>query len=501
MNNIIFLLTLQKDIEKMITESIPVKYSLNIVGKNDLMVKLYKNSPALLIIDLDSIAEQTLEMIQSILSLVYFPVIYICSDQPTWSVNKLKDDIILKTEKIEFELNNLIRQSVNFKKKYDQITESYEAIDLLSGEIKGLLDNYLNTSFGEGNNSVCKLFNLALGKNKFLSNKPNIIWVIKPHNGEYMGELYSRNALGEFILEDAKLVKSSLNLSFDFNSENGFSKNFDIDEISDIGSSKNIFPEGIRKAAGSIINFAGYSVNKIIVIGINYYKPVTNYDISVIKTIAIYYDLMEMIKFNVNQLEQSFEYTTSALARAAEVNDDSTGSHIKRVNIFSKLLAQEMGLDNKFTKNIYNSAQMHDVGKIYIDRNILSKPGKLLDKEFEDMKKHTIYGEKIIGDSIYLSMSAEIARNHHEKYDGTGYPDGRKGDEIPLSSRIVALADVYDALRSPRTYKPAFTHEKCYEIITIGDGRVRPEHFDPKVLQAFKNIHEEISRIYDELNE
>lgn len=501
MNNIVFLLTLQKDIERIILDSIPVSYKLNLVSKNNLMVELYKKSPILLIVDLDSVTEQILEMIQSIVSVNYLPIIYVCAEQPFWSIEKLKDDIILRTERIELELGNLVKQSVNFKRKYDQITESYEAIDLLSGEIKGLMDNYLNTGTIEEKNIVTKLFNLVLGKNKFLSNKPDLIWVIHPQKDEYIGRLYNWNRSGESTLKNIITIENNFKLPFDLSSENGFIKNFNMDEMSDIGPSKHIFPKSIRNATGNIINFAGYSVNNLIIVGVNYYTPVTNYDSAIIKAITIYYDLMETIKFNINELEQSFDYTTNALARAAEVNDDSTGSHIKRVDTFSKLLAQEMGLDKKFIKNIYNSAQMHDVGKIYIDRNILTKPGKLLNEEFEDMKKHTIYGEKIIGDSSHLSMSAEIARNHHEKYDGTGYPDGKKGEEIPMPARIVALADVYDALRSPRTYKPAFSHEKCYEIITVGDGRVQPQHFDPKVLQAFKNISKEIARVYDELNE
>jgi len=189
------------------------------------------------------------------------------------------------------------------------------------------------------------------------------------------------------------------------------------------------------------------------------------------------------------------------LARAAEANDDITGKHIKRVNTFAKLIAKELGMDRDFTTKIYNAAQMHDVGKVYIDKNIISKPGKLTNEEFEEMQKHTVYGETIIGDSEYLKMSAEIARSHHEKYDGTGYPDGKKGDEIPIAARIVFLADIYDALRSQRTYKPEFSHGKTYEIITLGDGRVNPEHFDPRVLESFKRIHTDFERAYKELKD
>lgn len=115
---------------------------------------------------------------------------------------------------------------------------------------------------------------------------------------------------------------------------------------------------------------------------------------------------------------------------------------------------------------------MHDVGKIYVDKYILIKPGKLSEEEFQKIKMHTVFGEKIVGDSEYLKMSAEIARYHHEKYD---------------------------ALRRERSYKPAFTHQKAYKIIIEGDGRVNPDHFDPKVLEAFKKNHSEFNDICEEL--
>ena len=158
-------------------------------------------------------------------------------------------------------------------------------------------------------------------------------------------------------------------------------------------------------------------------------------------------------------------------------------------------------MDNEFISKIESAAQMHDVGKIYVDKAILSKPGKLTEEEFEHIKMHTVYGEKIIGSSKRLKMAVEVSRSHHEKYDGTGYPDGKKGQEIPIAARIVFLADIYDALRSDRPYKKGFSHEKAYEIITVGDGRVMPENFDPEVLNAFKKIHLGFNKIYEELSE
>jgi HD-GYP domain-containing protein (c-di-GMP phosphodiesterase class II) len=140
---------------------------------------------------------------------------------------------------------------------------------------------------------------------------------------------------------------------------------------------------------------------------------------------------------------------------------------------------------------------MHDVGKIHIDPAILKKPGKLTDAEFKIITTHPIIGSKILGDSPYLAMAAEIALNHHEKFNGKGYPHGLKGEEIPLSARIVAIADVYDALRQERVYKPAFSHEKSIQIITEGDGRTSPEDFDPDVLQAFIKSGNKLREIFE----
>jgi HD-GYP domain-containing protein (c-di-GMP phosphodiesterase class II) len=288
---------------------------------------------------------------------------------------------------------------------------------------------------------------------------------------------------------------------FDIFAVNGFSKNFNSYEVSDINFSKNSLPKEINQYNDEINNFAGFTIGKLTLIGVNYNKPVSNYDVATIKALAVNFDFLDTIKTQINELEEAFEYTTNALARAAEANDDNTGKHIKRVNTFAKIIAEGMGLGKDFCKQIFYSAQMHDVGKIYVDKEILRKPGKLTEEEFNAVKKHPIYGEIIIGDSEYLKMAAEIAKNHHEKFDGTGYPEGKEGRNIPLSARIVFIADIYDALRSERPYKRAFTHEESYKIITEGDGRVVPENFDPEILQTFIKINKDFDRIFTELKD
>ncbi|MDP2865549.1 MAG: response regulator [Elusimicrobiota bacterium] len=195
------------------------------------------------------------------------------------------------------------------------------------------------------------------------------------------------------------------------------------------------------------------------------------------------------------EYENAFEYLILALARAAEANDIDTGNHIMRVGEYAGLMARELGQSEKFTELIRSQATLHDVGKVHISSHILKKPGRLTEEEMEEMKKHTTFGAMIIGDHPHLEFGRRIALCHHERWDGTGYPKGLKGTEIPLEARITAICDCYDALRNSRVYKPNYDHDGALGIITKGDDRMKPEHFDPKVLAAFAKL----APVFDEL--
>ncbi|RMF95519.1 MAG: response regulator [Candidatus Schekmanbacteria bacterium] len=187
------------------------------------------------------------------------------------------------------------------------------------------------------------------------------------------------------------------------------------------------------------------------------------------------------------------------LGIAAEYRDQETGNHISRMSLYTRCLAKEMKLSADFIENIAVASKMHDIGKVGIPDAILLKKGPLTKEEFEIMKTHTIIGEDILGHSTneIMNMASSIALNHHEKWDGSGYPRGISGTNIPIEGRIVMICDQYDALRSERPYKKSLSHTETMKILVQGDGRTDSEkHFDPAVLKAFKNVADEFEEIY-----
>jgi len=195
-----------------------------------------------------------------------------------------------------------------------------------------------------------------------------------------------------------------------------------------------------------------------------------------------------------------------AMSKLAESRDPETGAHLERMREYCKVLSIQLSkldcykdlIDDCFVNDIYAASPLHDIGKVGIDDNVLLKPGKLTDKEWTIMKTHPIIGADTLrevdkqhpGNSL-IRMGVQIAESHHEKWDGSGYPYGLKGEEIPLVARILAIGDVYDALTSKRCYKEAFSHEKSAAIIREGKGT----HFDPVVVEAFDAIEDEFKRI------
>lgn len=222
--------------------------------------------------------------------------------------------------------------------------------------------------------------------------------------------------------------------------------------------------------------------------------------------------LKALVTEQVKEISDSQMATIYALAKLAEKRDDDTGKHIDRVRAVSEALAIELRgnnehpgvIDEKYIENLYRASPLHDVGKVGVPDAILLKPGKLTPDEFEIIKTHTVIGaetleavKKQYANNGFINTGIEIARSHHERWDGAGYPDGLAGEAIPLSARLVTVADVYEALRSVRCYKPAFSHEKSRDIILEGSG----SQFAPSVVRAFQNAEDHLVELYESLQD
>jgi putative two-component system response regulator len=207
-------------------------------------------------------------------------------------------------------------------------------------------------------------------------------------------------------------------------------------------------------------------------------------------------ECMQLAERRSRDLQTIQDVVVLTLAKVAECRDKDTGGHLHRVRSFCRLLAEELSqngpygkqIDAQFLEDLHRASPLHDIGKVAIPDEILLKPGRLTADEFEQMKQHTVLGAKILDQAVaqspyagFLEMAAMVARYHHERYDGTGYPAGLAGLEIPLPARIVALVDVYDALTSDRPYKVAEPPNRAREIVQRESGR----HFDPAIVDAF----------------
>ncbi len=208
--------------------------------------------------------------------------------------------------------------------------------------------------------------------------------------------------------------------------------------------------------------------------------------------------LEEMLRKRTHEIVDLNRELIKRLTAIAEFRDSDTGAHIARIGVYSGKIAEWLNMPGDFIRKITYAGSLHDIGKIGISDEILLKPGPLTSEEFDTMKTHTIIGEKMLAGSSHpvLQMAASVALYHHERWDGTGYPRGLKGEDCPIEGRIVLICDQYDALVTKRPYKSAFSHEKAFNILTKGDGRTMPEHFDRKVLNAFVELAHKFKEIH-----
>ncbi len=196
------------------------------------------------------------------------------------------------------------------------------------------------------------------------------------------------------------------------------------------------------------------------------------------------------------EIKDSYRYLVRKLQSVTEIYHLESADHMDRIGAYSRLAARILGKSMEEQDDIEVFSRLHDIGKLRVPLSILAKPGKLTEEEMKTVRNHPLWGAELIGGAKWLDMARKICLSHHEKWDGSGYPLGLSGAEIPWEGQVVALADVYDALRSRRVYKDRMAHEDAVRIILHGDGRTAPEHFSPLILDFFREHHEELDAIY-----
>jgi len=201
----------------------------------------------------------------------------------------------------------------------------------------------------------------------------------------------------------------------------------------------------------------------------------------------------------IGRLERAHHHALLSLVRAAEFKDGDTGEHITRIGILSERMGLLIGLDESFCRMLRYAAPMHDVGKIGIPDSVLKKPGSLSPEEWEEMKRHPEYGARILGGSgvALFDLAAEIALHHHEKFDGSGYPRGLRGADIPISGRLVALIDFFDALTMKRCYRDALPDEQALQMVEKESG----SHFDPELVAILLRHADEFIALREAVND
>jgi putative two-component system response regulator len=204
------------------------------------------------------------------------------------------------------------------------------------------------------------------------------------------------------------------------------------------------------------------------------------------------------VQERTKQLRESLLDTVQRLTLASEYRDVDTYVHVKRISHYTAVVTDALGISGKEADIMFYGCPMHDIGKVGIPDSILLKPGLLSQDEFEIMKTHTTIGARILrgSNSPYLKSAEKFALYHHERWDGSGYPQGLAGEDIPIEGRILNIIDQYDALRSRRPYKPPFDHETAVNVLTRGEMRTKPSHFDPGILQIFKDRSDDFREIF-----
>jgi response regulator RpfG family c-di-GMP phosphodiesterase len=387
-----------------------------------------------------------------------------------------------------------IKMLLKMKGLVDDLHAAYTNISDLTAFSKTTLENFNPLSF-DFLPQIDAVVTRIMSQTADDPEKPKIVLVgIKDQAWSWNQYELIYNNLGRALLQSKSSLSTIFNLPAKGKSKTIFYNAEDIPR-----SELQHFFDDLVSFNIMVSNAVCYLSRDICIIALNYGRKVSAYDASVLGSLVLDVLFLRSLSSQIKEVKNAFEYTVYALARATEADDQDTGNHILRVGEYSTILAKKLRMPDEFVRAIRVQATLHDVGKIHVPSAILMKPGKLTSDEFDEMKKHTLYGAKIIGDHVQLTMGRSIALTHHENFDGSGYPEGLIGAAIPIEGMIVRMADQYDSLRNARVYKPAFDHLRASDIIIRGDERTLPGHFDPRVLKAFQDTVRKFEKVYEEL--
>jgi len=400
------------------------------------------------------------------------------------------DDYLFKPLDHE-EMLARIKMRLNRKQLRDSFNHAYRDMNNLMVLSQEMIETF-NTSRFDFQADVDRIITLLVGRTMDTVHKPRTVMMgVMSDNQSWQWFHY------EYAFQELNRVKLDFNpISGVLLPEKNKPKIFLL-AGRPMETAASLLVKNIQARNMPIENGIGYLSHDLCILAVNYGHEVSDYHVHFLQHVIVQSQFLHSLSRQFQEVGKAFDYTVYALARAAEAADDDAGNHIYRVGEYCGILAERLGMKADFVHAISIQATLHDVGKIYVPSPILRKTDPLNAEEWMEFRKHTLWGAKIIGSNPHLQIGQSIALNHHEKWDGSGYPRGLKGDAIPIEARIAAIADQYDTLRTGRRQKEALDHATVTKILNHGDGRVRPQHFDPLILKAYRETAFLFEEVYN----